>query len=53
MKIYVHKDCREAAVERPDSVAPDIPTAFPFTCLSCLGEVEDESDLLVLELMSQ
>jgi hypothetical protein len=53
MKIYVHKDCREAAVERPDAVSPEMPTDFPFTCLSCLGEIEDESDLLVLELLSQ
>jgi hypothetical protein len=53
MKMYLHKDCHEAAVERPDTVAPDIPTDFPFTCLSCLGEIEDVSDLFVLELMSQ
>jgi hypothetical protein len=53
MKIYLHKDCREAAVERPDTVSPDLPSEFPFTCLSCLGEVEDASDLVVLELMSQ
>jgi len=53
MKMYLHKDCHEAAVERPDAVAPDIPTEYPFTCLSCLGAIEDASDLFVLELMSQ
>lgn len=53
MMIYIHKDCGEAAVERPDTVTPDVPSAFPFTCLSCLGEIEDESDLNTVQLMSQ
>ncbi len=53
MMLYIHKDCGEAAVERPDTVMPEIPTGFPFTCLSCLGEIEDESDLTAVELMSQ
>jgi hypothetical protein len=53
MMIYIHKDCGEAAVERPDTVSPDVPTEFPFTCLSCLGEIEDESDLTAVQLMSQ
>ncbi len=53
MTIYLHKDCHEAAVERPDTVEPDLPTDFPFTCLSCLGDVDDESDLIAVELMSQ
>ena len=53
MTIYMHKDCHEAAVERSDTVSPEIPTGFPFTCLSCLGEVEGVSDLYTLELMSQ
>ncbi len=53
MMVYIHKDCGEAAVERPDAIRPEIPADFPFTCLSCLGEIEDESDLTTVELMSQ
>ena len=53
MMIYIHKDCGEAAVERPDAILPEVPTKFPFTCLSCLGEIEDESDLTVVQMMSQ
>ena len=53
MTVYMHKDCREPAVEGPDAVSPDIPTGFPFTCLSCLGEIEGVSDLYMLEVMSQ
>jgi hypothetical protein len=53
MTVYMHKDCREPAVERPDAVSPEMPTDFPFTCLSCLGEIEDHSDLYMSELMSQ
>lgn len=53
MMIYLHKDCHEAAVERPDAVSPALPTEFPFTCLSCLGDVDEESDLVAVELMSQ
>jgi hypothetical protein len=40
-------------VERPDVVSPELPTEFPFTCLSCLAEIDDESELYTLELMSQ
>ena len=53
MLVYINKDCGEPAVERPDAVLPEVPTAFPFTCLSCLGEIEDESDLIAVETMSQ
>lgn len=53
MMLYIHNDCGETAVERPDTVMPELPTAFPFTCISCLGEIEDESDLTSAELMSQ
>jgi hypothetical protein len=53
MTLYIHKDCGETAVERPDTVTPDLPADFPFTCISCLGEVEDASDLTSIELMSQ
>ena len=53
MNIYIHKDCREAAVERPDVVLPDVPTEFPFTCLSCLSEIEDESDLILVQMTGQ
>lgn len=53
MKLYIHKDCGETAVERPDTVMPELPIGFPFTCISCLGEIEDESDLTAVEMMSQ
>ncbi|MBI3597391.1 MAG: hypothetical protein HY203_09590 [Nitrospirae bacterium] len=53
MKFYIHKDCGETAVERPDTVMPELPIGFPFTCISCLGEIEDESDLTTVEMMSQ
>jgi hypothetical protein len=53
MIVYLHKDCGEAAVERPDAVLPEIPTEFPFICLSCLDEIEGPSDLTRVEVMSQ
>jgi hypothetical protein len=53
MTLYIHKDCGETAVERRDTVMPELPTEFPFTCISCLGEIEDESDLTSVEMMSQ
>jgi len=53
MKLFIHNDCGETAVERPDAVMQELPVAFPFTCLSCLGEIEDESDLTAVEMMSQ
>ena len=53
MMVYIHNDCGEPAVERPDTVLPEIPAGFPFICLSCLGEVEDATDLTAVQLMSQ
>jgi len=53
MNIYMHKDCREEAVERLDPSSSEIPTGYPFNCLSCLGEIEDVSDLYIVEVMSQ
>jgi hypothetical protein len=53
MIIYNHKDCGEPAVEIPDDFAPEMPTVFPFSCLYCLQEIEDESDLMVMEQMRQ
>lgn len=53
MIIYLHKDCGQAAVETPDVVLPEVPTDFPLTCLHCLEEIADESDLTAIEQMSQ
>ena len=53
MTLCMHKDCHEAAVERPDAESSEIPAGFPFTCLSCLDEIESPSDLFTVELMSQ
>jgi hypothetical protein len=53
MRVYLHKDCGEPAVETPDTVLAEIPQDFPFTCLSCLGEIEDPSDIKIIEVMSQ
>ena len=53
MMLYIHNDCGESAVERPDTILPELPADFPFTCLSCLGEVGDPSDLTAVEMMSQ
>ena len=53
MNHYLHKDCGEAAVEGPDTVLPQVPTDFPFTCLSCLGEVEGKSDLILVQMTGQ
>ncbi|MEK6684284.1 MAG: hypothetical protein AABY46_06460 [Nitrospirota bacterium] len=53
MMIYIHKACGEAAVERPDTVLPEVPTEFPFTCLSCLTEIDDESDLTAVQMTGQ
>ena len=53
MTVYMHKDCHEAAVEQPDVESPEMPTDFPFTCLSCLFEITDPSELYTLELMNQ
>ena len=53
MIIYHHKDCGDPAVEIPDDFAPERPTVFPFFCLHCLQEIEEESDLMVIEQMRQ
>ena len=53
MTIYVHKDCGQPAVETPEVVLPEVPTDFPFICLYCLEEIEDESVLMALEQMGQ
>jgi len=53
MNIYVHKDCGQPAVETPDVVLQEVPADFPFTCLYCLEDIEDESDLTVIEQMGQ
>lgn len=53
MLIYLHKECGQPAVETPDVIEPETPGDFPFTCLFCLGDVEDESDLIAVERMSQ
>lgn len=53
MKHFIHRDCGEAAVEGPDTVFPQIPDGFPFICLSCLGEIEDESDLVLVQMTGQ
>jgi len=53
MTIYVHKDCGQPAVETPEVVLPEVPTDFPFICLYCLEEIEDESVLMAIEQMGQ
>ncbi len=53
MNQFLHKDCREIAVESPETVFPQIPSEFPFTCLSCLGEIEDKSDLILVQMTGQ
>lgn len=53
MRVYLHMDCGEPAVETPDTVLAETPEDFPFTCLSCLGEIEDESDIKTVEVMGQ
>ena len=53
MKLYLHKECGEPAVETPGTVFAELPADFPFTCLSCLEEIENESDIKVVEQMSQ
>ena len=53
MRVYLHKDCGDPAVETPDTVFAEIPQDFPFTCLSCLDEIEDPSDIKIVEVMSQ
>lgn len=53
MRVYLHKGCGEPAVETPDTVFAEIPEDFQFTCLSCLEEIEDPSDIKIIEVMSQ
>ncbi|HSG05978.1 MAG TPA: hypothetical protein VLB09_06230 [Nitrospiria bacterium] len=53
MNQILHKDCGESAVEGPGTVLPQVPNEFPFTCLSCLGEIEDKSDLIVFQMTGQ
>ena len=53
MRVYLHKDCGEPAVETPGTVFAELPEDFPFTCLSCLGEIEDKLDIKTIEVMSQ
>lgn len=53
MILYVHKDCAQPAVETSDAGLPEVPDGFPFPCLHCLEEIEDESELRVAEQMSQ
>jgi len=53
MRVYLHKDCGEPAVETPEVISAELPEDFPFTCLSCLDEIEDESDIKTIEVMSQ
>lgn len=53
MKIYVHKDCGQPAVEMPDDFAPQAPSTFPLNCLHCLQDIQDQSDLMAIEQMGQ
>ncbi len=53
MIVYVHEDCGQPAVEIPDDFPPQMPTTFPFSCLYCLQEIEDVSDLKAIEQMGQ
>ena len=53
MIIFVHVSCGEPAIETPDVVFPGVPPAFPFTCLNCLEEIDDESELKIVESTSQ
>ncbi len=53
MIIYIHEDCGQPAFEIPDDFPPERPTVFPFSCLYCLQEIEEVSDLLVVEQMGQ
>ncbi len=53
MILYVHNDCGQPAVETSDAGLPEVPAGFPFPCLYCLEEIEDESELRVIEQMGQ
>ncbi len=53
MNLFLHKDCGETAIEGPGTVLPQLPEEFPFTCLTCLGEVEGQSDLIVSQMTGQ
>lgn len=53
MILYLHRDCGHPAVETSDAGLPELPSGFPFTCLYCLDEIEDDSELLVIEQMGQ
>jgi len=52
MRVYLHKDCGQPAVET-DTFFAELPEDFPFTCLSCLEEIEDESDIKTVQVMGQ
>ena len=58
-RIYVlHKVCGGPALDE-DDIHPDHPPgfltneAFSFTCLTCLDEITDPSELATTELLSQ
>lgn len=53
MIMLIHKDCGNPAFETPDVIERDVPTGFPFTCIHCLEEIEDMSDLQQTVWMSQ
>ena len=53
MNILIHKDCGQPAIETPSVILPEAPTAYPFNCLSCLEEIEDQSDLIADLWISQ
>ena len=45
MRILIHVDCGQPAIETPSAILPQAPESYPFNCLSCLEEVEDVSEL--------
>lgn len=53
MILYLHRDCGQPAVDTSDAGLPELPPGFPFPCLFCLDEIEDDSELLVVEQMGQ
>lgn len=53
MILYLHRDCGQPAVDTSDAGLPELPSGFPFPCLYCLDEIEDDSELLVIEQMGQ
>jgi hypothetical protein len=53
MKLYLHKECGESAVETSETDLVELPADFPFTCMSCHEEIDDESEVRVVEQMSQ